>query len=128
MTGTSQLRARIELGRNDGWRSLGSGQGRELSVQSASIQGTVRPEGLRYVAYHSGWPETDGEISARYLVAMFPVTAGAVASITFFCVSCSVFGLLLLPSAFRSMPSSVVEDVVKHGEWPSFPPARFQVC
>ena len=47
---------------------------------------------------------------------MFPLTAGIAASVAFFSVSCLVFGVFLLPSALRSMPPSVVKDVVKRGE------------
>ena len=44
---SSHLVARLEIGRKDGWRALGSGEGRELSVYSAVIRGEVRPKGLR---------------------------------------------------------------------------------
>lgn len=40
--------AYVEIGRNDQWRNLGSGQGRELSVVSASLRGVVVHSGLRY--------------------------------------------------------------------------------
>ncbi|KDQ07883.1 hypothetical protein BOTBODRAFT_59713 [Botryobasidium botryosum FD-172 SS1] len=40
------LRARIEIGRKDGWRSLGSGEGRELHVYSAELRGVVKLQGV----------------------------------------------------------------------------------
>lgn len=45
--GTSRVVAKLELGRADGWKSLGEGHGRELSVLSASLRGAIRLEGLR---------------------------------------------------------------------------------
>jgi len=45
----SDVVARIELGRQDGWRSIGSGEGKELSVLTAFINGRVRPQGVRLV-------------------------------------------------------------------------------
>ncbi len=41
------LRARVEVGRSDGWKSLGHGEGRELSVIAAAIRGEVRPHGIK---------------------------------------------------------------------------------
>lgn len=46
--GTSKMNARIDLGRRDGWKSLGNGEGRELSVWNAALRGTVRRHGIRY--------------------------------------------------------------------------------
>lgn len=46
--GTSKINARIDLGRRDGWKSLGSGEGRELSVWNAALRGAVRRHGIRY--------------------------------------------------------------------------------
>jgi hypothetical protein len=45
--GASRVIARVELGRRDGWRALGNGEGRELSVFSASLRGTVKRHGIR---------------------------------------------------------------------------------
>lgn len=47
VTGREDIIAHVELGRNDGWRSLGFGEGRELSVYSAFLRGDVHPQGLR---------------------------------------------------------------------------------
>jgi hypothetical protein len=49
--GTSVVNARLELGRSDGWKGIGNGQGRELSVLEATLKGTVRPKGIRYLIY-----------------------------------------------------------------------------
>lgn len=46
---TSKVVAKVNLGRQDGWKSLGSGEGRELSVVSATLTGTLRHEGVRCV-------------------------------------------------------------------------------
>lgn len=50
ITGVSRVKAHIELGRKDSWKSLGRGEGRELSVHEASLRGVVRPQGLRCVS------------------------------------------------------------------------------
>lgn len=39
--------AHIELGRRDHWKSIGNGEGRELTVLSASLQGALRHRGVR---------------------------------------------------------------------------------
>lgn len=45
--GTSRVIAKVELGRRDGWKNLGEGHGRELSVVSASLRGVIKLRGLR---------------------------------------------------------------------------------
>lgn len=47
------MNARIDLGRRDGWKSLGSGEGRELSVWNAALRGAVRRHGIRCGPYPS---------------------------------------------------------------------------
>ena len=49
VSGVSNVVARIELGRQDSWKSIGSGEGKELSVLTAFINGRVRPQGVRLV-------------------------------------------------------------------------------
>ena len=49
VSGVSRVIARIELGRQDNWKSIGSGEGKELSVLTAFIKGNVRPQGVRSV-------------------------------------------------------------------------------
>lgn len=44
---TSDVLAFVEIGRRDGWRSLGDGQGREVSVLSAILRGREIPRGIR---------------------------------------------------------------------------------
>jgi hypothetical protein len=48
-TGTSKVLAKVQIGRQDGWKSLGNGEGREISVVSSSIKGVVRHHGVRCV-------------------------------------------------------------------------------
>lgn len=45
--GTSKVIASVEIGRRDGWTSIGNGQGRELSVSYAFVRGTAIPHGIR---------------------------------------------------------------------------------
>lgn len=44
---TYSVNARVEIGRRDAWKSLGMGEGRELSVHTAFLRGEMRPQGLR---------------------------------------------------------------------------------
>jgi hypothetical protein len=44
---TSKLIALVELGRQDAWKSLGGGEGREVSVLAAHIQGAIVYHGIR---------------------------------------------------------------------------------
>jgi len=48
-TGTNLVIAKIDLGRRDGWKEIGRGEGRELSVYSATLRGALRHRGVRYV-------------------------------------------------------------------------------
>lgn len=52
-TGTNLVIAKIDLGRRDGWKEIGRGEGRELSVYSATLRGTLRHRGVRYVLLRS---------------------------------------------------------------------------
>ncbi|KAI0051650.1 hypothetical protein FA95DRAFT_1533918 [Auriscalpium vulgare] len=78
--GTRIVSARVELGRRDGWRSLGSGEGRELSVLAASLHGVVLHRGL------------------RGLVSRYPLISALTAATTFLIVSALVLAACLLPS------------------------------
>ncbi|KAA1467910.1 hypothetical protein DENSPDRAFT_833073 [Dentipellis sp. KUC8613] len=70
VSGTSSVVARVELGRRDGWKSLGHGEGRELSVLSASVVGTLIHRGIRGII--SRYPVFSGLISAgAFLVISF---------------------------------------------------------
>jgi hypothetical protein len=41
--------AAVEIGRRDGWTTLGLGHGREVSIVSASLIGLAVPHGIRWV-------------------------------------------------------------------------------
>lgn len=45
----STLRAKVEIGRADGWRSLGTGAGKELTIAEAYLHAAVKLRGIRYV-------------------------------------------------------------------------------
>lgn len=45
--GSSRVLARIELGRKDHWKSLGTGEGREVSVLSITLEGVLKYHGIR---------------------------------------------------------------------------------
>ncbi|KAF8560232.1 hypothetical protein OG21DRAFT_1473689 [Imleria badia] len=78
--GTSKMNARIDLGRRDGWKSLGNGEGRELSVWNAVLRGAVRRHGI------------------RGLMSRFPLTFALVASASFFSLSVIVLAACILPA------------------------------
>ncbi|KAH9064335.1 hypothetical protein EDB87DRAFT_1766772 [Lactarius vividus] len=80
VSGVSRVFVRVELGRQDGWRSIGSGAGKELSVLTALIEGRLRPRGIRGV------------------VARFPLLSGAVASTVFLVASFSALAICLVPA------------------------------
>lgn len=47
--------AKVDLGRRDGWKGIGHGEGRELSVYSITLRGVLRHRGVRFVPVQS-WP------------------------------------------------------------------------
>jgi hypothetical protein len=47
VAGSLKLVAAVEIGRQDGWASLGSGEGREIQVVDASVRGLVVRHGVR---------------------------------------------------------------------------------
>jgi len=77
---TSRALARVELGRRDQWRSLGNGEGRELSVLSAVLRGVVVHKGI------------------RGLVSRFPLISSLIAAGTFLFISFVVLASCLLPA------------------------------
>ncbi|KAJ7099608.1 putative adipose-regulatory protein-domain-containing protein [Mycena crocata] len=96
-TGASHVIARVEVGRVDHWKSLGSGQGRELSIVTASLRGVVVHHGI------------------RGLVTRMPLLSALVSSIVFLIVSSLVVGACILPLTFRrpaAQPSDESEQLV----------------
>ena len=51
VAGTNLVTAKVDLGRRDGWKGIGRGEGRELSVYSATLRGALRHRGVRYVLF-----------------------------------------------------------------------------
>jgi len=87
--GTSRILAKLELGRRDGWKSLGEGHGRELSVLSASLRGSIKLKGL------------------RGLVTRFPFPSALISSVIFFLVSLLLLIALFIPAlGWTPSPSS----------------------
>jgi len=66
VTESNSVVAKVDLGRRDGWKGIGRGEGRELSVYYATLRGVLRHRGI------------------RGLVSRFPVFSGLVAGTTFF--------------------------------------------
>lgn len=83
VAGSSSLAAIVEVGRRDGWTSLAEGQGRELSVLSASLQGLAVPHGVRGLAIR------------------FPLTASLLAAFLFLAILALILGSCTLPSVIR---------------------------
>ncbi|KAF7800046.1 hypothetical protein EIP86_011289 [Pleurotus ostreatoroseus] len=76
--GVNTLIAQVELGRRDQWKTIGNGEGRELSVLSALLRGVVVHEGF------------------RGLMTRFPLLTALTASGTFFFVSFIILAACLL--------------------------------
>jgi len=81
-TGANLVIAKIDLGRRDGWKGIGRGEGKELSVYSAALRGTLRHRGV------------------LGLVTRFPVFFGFVAGTAFFFISSLCLAVLLLPMVY----------------------------
>ncbi|PPQ63011.1 hypothetical protein CVT24_006117 [Panaeolus cyanescens] len=75
----SQLVGSVEVGRRDHWRTVGTGEGRELSVISASLRGLAVPHGIRGLAIR------------------FPLTASIVAAGLFFVILSTMLAGCILP-------------------------------
>ncbi|KAF9462083.1 hypothetical protein BDZ94DRAFT_1131692, partial [Collybia nuda] len=82
--GSPRLLASVELGRQDSWMNLGSGEGREIRVVNASIKGLVVRHGI------------------RGLVSRFPLTFAFLSATSFFAVTLSILGTCILPTMLRS--------------------------
>lgn len=78
--GKSGSSAQIEIGRRDQWRTVKTGEGRELSVSSAMLRGVVVHQGL------------------RGLLTRFPLVTSMLAAATFFFVSFVVLASCVLPA------------------------------
>ncbi|KAL5519052.1 hypothetical protein ACEPAH_735 [Sanghuangporus vaninii] len=98
ITGVNRVKAHIELGRKDGWRTLGQGEGREVSVYAASLNGMVRPQGLRRA------------------VAAAPISFAVVAGVVFFIVTALILAGCLLPSVLQSEHAEVVKAKPEEAE------------
>ncbi|KAJ6604508.1 hypothetical protein DFH09DRAFT_1122928 [Mycena vulgaris] len=88
-TGASHVIASVQVGRRDGWKSLGNEQGRELSVVAASLRGVVVHHGI------------------RGLVTRLPLLSALVCSIVFLAISSLVVGACILPLTFRRAAQSL---------------------
>lgn len=77
---TSRAIARVEVGRQDQWKGIGNGEGRELSVLSAVLRGTVVHQGV------------------RGLVARFPIISAIAAACAFLFIGFVVLASCLLPA------------------------------
>lgn len=90
-TGSSGLFARVEIGRQDHWKLLGAGQGRELSVISASLHGLAVPHGIRGLAVR------------------FPLLAAITSAIIFLLILSLIIGLCLVPLLLRTTSQDTIE-------------------
>ena len=67
-SGTANLAATVQLGRKDGWKNIGSGVGREVSVLSMSLEGVLKYKGIRCVmrVFSPTWAAYHGVLVALY--------------------------------------------------------------
>ncbi|KAF8807728.1 hypothetical protein BYT27DRAFT_7139033 [Phlegmacium glaucopus] len=89
---SSKLFASVEIGRRDGWTLLHAGQGRELSVISASLRGLAVPHGIRGLA------------------TRFPLLSAVTTAILFSLILSLILGLCLLPLVLRTTTTEHAED------------------
>ncbi|KAF8634480.1 hypothetical protein AX15_000920 [Amanita polypyramis BW_CC] len=76
---TSKIMATVELGRRDSWAGLGRGEGREVSVLTAHIRGSIVHHGI------------------RGLVSRFPLTAALLSTAAFFIMLSVMLSAFILP-------------------------------
>ncbi|KAF8213194.1 hypothetical protein K438DRAFT_1081743 [Mycena galopus ATCC 62051] len=81
--GTKHVIANVEVGRRDNWKALGNGEGREISVITATLRGVVVHHGI------------------RGLVTRLPLFSALVSSFVFLVVSSLIVGACILPLTFR---------------------------
>ncbi|KAF9527807.1 putative adipose-regulatory protein-domain-containing protein [Crepidotus variabilis] len=92
ITSTSSVAASIEIGRRDGWKSLGNGEGREVSVLAASIRGLAVPHGVRGLAIR------------------FPLLSSLATAAIFFTILSVILGLCLLPMVLGEIEESSIQE------------------
>ena len=114
--GSSKMNARIDLGRRDGWKSLGSGEGRELSVWNAALRGAVRRHGIRCAPLSLNPMAIPHSFSNRGLVSRFPLTFALVASAAFFSLSVVVLAACILPAVQWPASMDQTPNVSEAGE------------
>ncbi|KAJ2932751.1 hypothetical protein H1R20_g4340, partial [Candolleomyces eurysporus] len=107
VAGTSSLLADIQLGRRDNWKNLGTGEGRELSVISASLQGIAVPHGVRGLAIR------------------FPLLSSLTAAFIFLTICSLILGVCILPVMLPDVPEDA-KDLRKRSSTSSipFPPSE----
>ncbi|KAF8167755.1 hypothetical protein B0H34DRAFT_792449 [Crassisporium funariophilum] len=88
------LAASVEIGRRDGWTTLGTGQGRELSVASATLRGLVVPHGTRGLAIR------------------FPILSAIASASIFLLILSLILGTCVLP-LFLQNTATDDDDVAK---------------
>ncbi|KAJ3564972.1 hypothetical protein NP233_g7939 [Leucocoprinus birnbaumii] len=79
---TTDVLALVEVGRRDGWKSIGDGRGRELSVLSATLCGREIPRGIRGLAIR------------------YPLVASSLAACIFLLILSLMIGTCVLPTMF----------------------------
>ncbi|KAJ3935488.1 MAG: hypothetical protein NXY57DRAFT_989902 [Lentinula lateritia] len=110
--GSTKVTVDVKIGRQDVWRSLGNGEGRELNVYSASLKGILAHKGI------------------RGLVTRFPTVFSVICSAIFFAILFSILAACLLPSILGSTSSNDIIEASKPSDGseqqPSTVPAEGQ--
>lgn len=78
--GTAYANAHVQVGRQDGWKTLGSGEGRELAVSNAHLRGILVHRGI------------------RGLVTRFPLISAMISSMIFLVTLLAMVTLCILPT------------------------------
>ncbi|KAF8349761.1 putative adipose-regulatory protein-domain-containing protein [Amanita rubescens] len=96
LPGTSKLIALVELGRQDAWKSLGGGEGREVSILAAHIQGAI--------VYHG----------IRGFVSRFPLISGLLSTAGFFIMLSVMLSGCILPNVLHRHHESELDTAQPH--------------
>lgn len=122
IAGTPRVVASVEIGRRDGWTTLGRGEGREVSIMSASVRGLIVHHGIRCVlgpgvihAAHSDLPFYSG------LVTRFPLASAFIASFTFLMIMLSILSACILPTVLQRRLTGAADNIPIDGSTNSPP-------
>ncbi|KAK0208157.1 hypothetical protein DFS33DRAFT_1301671 [Desarmillaria ectypa] len=92
--GTPYVNAYVQLGRQDGWKTLGNGEGRELAISDAYLRGILVHRGI------------------RGFVTRFPLISAVISSMIFLVILLAMVSLCILPTMLSEpVGKGYIDDV-----------------